>query len=111
MGALFRQGPENNLDNEDLDLDNFARELYLNRSHFYKKVKELTNHTPFELLKTLRLEKAAQLLVQENVSVNEAYMRTGFKSRTHFSKLFKEKYQMSPGKFASEAPQQYLEES
>lgn len=90
---------EQNLDNEDLDINAFAKELYLNRTHFYQKVKALTSNTPFELLKIYRLKKAAYLLAQEKVSVNEAYLQTGFKSRTHFSRLFKEKYGVSPGKF------------
>ncbi|MDO6807362.1 two-component regulator propeller domain-containing protein [Zobellia galactanivorans] len=89
-----------NLDNQNLDMDQFARQLYLNRTHFYQKVKALTDKTPFELLKMYRLKKAAELLVhQPELSVNEVYTMTGFKSRTHFSKLFKEIYGVSPGKY------------
>ena len=88
-----------NLDNQDLDIDQFARKLFLNRTHFYQKVKALTNHTPFELLKIYRLKKAAELLAEKKLSVNEVYIMTGFKSRTHFSKLFKDQYKVSPGKY------------
>ncbi|MRI00114.1 response regulator [Kriegella sp. EG-1] len=89
-----------NLSNENLDMDEFARKLFMNRTHFYQKVKSLTNKTPFELLKMYRLRKAAELLAQDKkLSVSEVYVLTGFKSRTHFSKLFKEKYKVSPGKF------------
>lgn len=91
-----------NLDNQDLDLNQFAKELYLNRTHFYQKVKALTNHTPFELLKIYRLTKGAEFLAQHEMSVKEASLRTGFKSRTHFTKLFKEKYNVTPGMYASE---------
>jgi len=94
---------EENIDNQDFDLNNLARELYLNRTHFYQKVKALTNQTPFELLKMYRLKKAAELLIQKGLSVNEVFMLTGFKSRTHFAKVFKEKYNTSPGKFAAKS--------
>ncbi len=91
-----------NLSNEDLDIDEFARNLFMNRTHFYQKVKSLTNNTPFELLKLFRLRKAAELLAQDQkISVSEVCVMTGFKSRTHFSKLFKEKYHVSPGKFVA----------
>ena len=91
-----------NLSNEDLDIDEFARNLFMNRTHFYQKVKSLTNNTPFELLKLFRLRKAAELLAQDKkISVSEVCVMTGFKSRTHFSKLFKEKYHVSPGKFVA----------
>ncbi len=89
-----------NLSNENLDMDAFARKLFMNRTHFYQKVKSLTNQTPFELLKMYRLRKAAELLAKDQkLSVSEVYVMAGFKSRTHFSKLFKEKYKVSPGKF------------
>ncbi|MCW2119029.1 hybrid sensor histidine kinase/response regulator transcription factor [Flavobacterium sp. 7A] len=100
-----------NLDNQELDLDHFAKDLYLNRTHFYQKVKTLTNYTPFELLKIYRLKKAAEFLVEGKLSVNEVYMMTGFKSRTHFSKLFKEKYEVTPGKYASEMVNKYSDKT
>jgi signal transduction histidine kinase/DNA-binding response OmpR family regulator/ligand-binding sensor domain-containing protein len=99
---------ETNLDNQELDLDHFAKELYLNRTHFYQKVKAITNQTPFELLKAYRIKKAAEFLVQKRLPVNEVYLMTGFKSRTHFSKLFKETYGVTPGKYASEAIKKHV---
>ncbi|UXX78109.1 ATP-binding protein [Reichenbachiella carrageenanivorans] len=96
-----------NLDNEELDINSFAKELYLNRTLFYQKVKALTNQTPFELLKMYRLKKAAEFLLQKNYSVNEVHAKTGFKSRTHFAKLFKAKYGVSPGKYATETLNKY----
>ena len=89
-----------NLGNLELDLNQFARELYLNRTHFYQKVKALTNQTPFELLKNYRLKKAAELLLNEKLPVNEVIDATGFKSRSHFIKSFKERYNTTPGKYA-----------
>ncbi|MGJ8745695.1 hybrid sensor histidine kinase/response regulator transcription factor [Polaribacter sp.] len=93
---------EENLDNQDFDINTLAKELYLNRTHFYQKVKVLTNQTPFELIKMYRLKKAAQFLVHQKLSVNEVFLMTGFKSRTHFTKIFKEKYEVSPSKYAKE---------
>ncbi|WP_010134779.1 hybrid sensor histidine kinase/response regulator transcription factor [Ochrovirga pacifica] len=90
-----------NLDNKDLDMDNLAKHLYLNRTHFYQKVKALTNQTPFELLKDYRLQKAAEFLVREKMTVNEVFIATGFKSRSHFSKVFKDKYNVTPGQYTN----------
>ncbi|MBD0777521.1 response regulator [Maribacter sp. ANRC-HE7] len=101
---------EENLDNQDFDLNGLAKELYLNRTHFYQKVKVLTNQTPFELLKMYRLKKAAEFLIQKNLTVNEVFVMTGFKSRTHFTKIFKEKYNISPSKYADAIKEKYADE-
>ncbi|MFI3321133.1 MAG: two-component regulator propeller domain-containing protein [Rikenellaceae bacterium] len=90
---------EENLDNEEIDVNIFARELGVNRSLFFKKVKALTDHTPFDLIKEYRLSKASELLSKGEYSVSQVCSMTGFKSRTHFSKLFKERFGVTPSKF------------
>ncbi|OWW27310.1 hypothetical protein B4Q04_06530 [Zobellia sp. OII3] len=94
---------EENVDNQNLDLNSLAKKLYLNRTHFYQKVKVLTDQTPYELLKNYRLKKAANLLIHEKLSVQETCELTGFKSTSHFNKLFKEKYGVTPGKYSKQA--------
>ncbi|MGY5351506.1 ATP-binding protein [Wenyingzhuangia sp. IMCC45533] len=90
-----------NLDNKDLDMDQLAKQLYLNRTHFYQKVKTITGQTPFELLKDFRIKKAAEFLVRDKLTVNEVFIETGFKSRSHFSKVFKDKYGVTPGQYVN----------
>ena len=48
-----------NLDNPDMNIDDFAKKLLLTRTLFYQKVKELTNETPNGLLKNYRLSRAS----------------------------------------------------
>lgn len=98
---------EENLGNQNLDLNSFSKELYLNRTHFYQKVKALTNQTPFELLKEYRLKKAAELLVHKKLPVIDVFLMTGFKSNSHFTKEFKKKYNTTPGKYASDVLKRY----
>ncbi|NJB83145.1 hybrid sensor histidine kinase/response regulator transcription factor [Wenyingzhuangia aestuarii] len=92
---------EEKIENQEFDINQLAKDLYLNRTYFFKKVKALTNHTPYELLRKYRLKKAAELLSQQKLTVNEVYMMTGFKSRTHFIKIFKDQYNIPPSKYAS----------
>lgn len=87
------------LDNEEVDMELLAKEMGINRSLFFQKVKVLTDNSPYELLKSYRLQKAAEFLLKDEYNVNEVCMMTGFKSRTHFSRLFKEKYGVSPSKY------------
>ncbi|MFI3305569.1 MAG: two-component regulator propeller domain-containing protein [Rikenellaceae bacterium] len=94
--ALF----EENLDNEQIDMDYIASELLLSRSALYQKIKALVGNTPYELLKSYRLTRAADMLQQgDGTNVNEVCYSTGFKNRAHFSRIFKERYGVSPSKY------------
>ena len=53
------------VDDECDDMELLAKEIGVNRSLFFQKVKALTNDSPFELLKNYRLQRAAELLVKE----------------------------------------------
>ncbi len=88
-----------NISNEDINLDSLARELGVNRTHFFQKIKQLTGQTPSDLIKEFRLKKAAQLLIENDMSIEDVCSEVGFKSRTHFSKLFKDKYGYSPRQY------------
>lgn len=102
---------EENISNDEIDMDDFAKSLYLNRTRFYNKVKALTNQSPYEILKMYRIKKAAELLTEGKYNVNEVYMMTGFKSRPHFSKLFKDVYNVSPGKYVENKTSEQAKES
>ncbi|WP_346883295.1 ATP-binding protein [uncultured Algibacter sp.] len=93
---------DKNIHDPNFDVNFLARELYISRSNFFQKVKALTNQTPYELIKEYRLKKAAEMLVKSNVQVSEVYSNVGFKSMSHFSRAFKNKYGVTPGKFKLE---------
>ncbi|OEK08353.1 hypothetical protein A8C32_02570 [Flavivirga aquatica] len=90
---------DKNLHDSELDIDYLSKEMCISRSHFFQKVKALTNQTPYELLKTYRLKKAAEMLVQNNIQVSDVFSNVGFKNISHFSRVFKKKYGVSPGKY------------
>ncbi|MFR9592493.1 MAG: ATP-binding protein [Rikenellaceae bacterium] len=98
-----------NLSNEEIDIDNIATEMGVSRTLFFQKIKAITNDSPYELLKNYRLKRAAEYLSMGDVQVNEVSFLVGFKSRTHFSKLFKDKYGHTPGKYAKLAKSGELE--
>ncbi len=90
---------DENLSNEDIDLKHIARKMYLNRTYFYQKVKAVTNMTPYEFIKEYRLVKAAEMLCQGEKPISEICFDTGFKNRTHFSRIFKERFGVTPSHY------------
>jgi signal transduction histidine kinase/DNA-binding response OmpR family regulator/ligand-binding sensor domain-containing protein len=84
------------LDNPDLDAGFIENELSLSKMTLYRKTKELTNMTPSELIRHLRLKRSAALLTTTSLSVSEIYYQTGFNNQSYFYREFKKMYGFSP---------------
>lgn len=85
-----------NIDNSSLSIEKLSQELGLSRMHFYRKIKSLTNLTPAEFVKNVRLKKAASLLQGTTLSVKEVQSMVGFENADHFRDCFKNQYNMTP---------------
>jgi AraC-like DNA-binding protein len=59
-------------------------------------LKSLTNYSVQEFIFAIRLKRAAQLLRESGMSVTEIAYNVGFKDPSHFSKLFKKQFGVSP---------------
>ena len=73
--------------------------MSLGRTQFYKRVKVLSGKTPVQHLHRARLEYAAKLLLDTQLTVEEVMIRSGFNSPTHFYKSFKEMFGQSPKEY------------
>ncbi|MBK7369585.1 MAG: response regulator [Candidatus Eisenbacteria bacterium] len=98
--ARVRDAIERLMGEEDFDLERLAHEAGVSRSHLFRRVKELLNETPEQLVRRMRLERAAQLLDQRAGSVGEIAYATGFKSVAHFCRVFREHHGATPGSWA-----------
>ena len=91
------------LDDPELTVDAVAHEVGLSRVHLYRKIKELTNMTPNEFIKNLRLKKAAEMLSTAKYSIAELSDAVGFSSANYFATAFKNLYGMTPSEYAKQA--------
>ena len=82
--------------NPDLNVDSLASEMGLGRSQFYRKIKALTNYTPVELLRRLRLKKSRDLLATTQKSVSEIAYEVGFSAPAYFTRCYREAYGETP---------------
>lgn len=90
---------EKHIDNPDFSIDDFAQAAHMGRTIFYKKIKGITNYSPNEYLRILRLKKAAELLKTTSQNVSEIAYKVGFNDPDYFSKCFKEQFGMRPTQF------------
>ena len=84
------------LDDAQLSVEMLAGLMNINRSHFQRKIKTLTGYSPSELIKTIRLEKALQMLLNKEGNITETAYATGFTSQSYFTKCFSEHFGYPP---------------
>ncbi len=91
-----------NLSNPEMNVEMIAKEVGLSRVHLYRKLKELTNQSPRDFIRNVRLRQAATLLASKQYNVSEVTSLTGFSDVAVFSRAFKELYGVTPSAYANE---------
>ncbi|MEZ4828591.1 MAG: response regulator [Bacteroidia bacterium] len=93
---------ETHIENSDFDIDQFAEELAVSRALLFSKLKSLTDQTPNNFIKSLRLKRAAQILRDHShINISELAWQVGFKDPKYFSKCFVQEYHLTPTEFMS----------
>ncbi|MBQ3753181.1 MAG: response regulator [Prevotella sp.] len=89
----------NHISDPMLSVDNMAEAMGYRRSVFFKKVKALTGQTPADYIKTLRMNRAAEFLREETITVAEVCYKVGISDPHYFAKVFKQVFGISPKKY------------
>lgn len=82
--------------NADLNVEDLASSMGLGRSQFYRKIKSLTNYSPVELLRRIRLTRARDLLTTTEKTISEISYEVGFSTPAYFTKCYREAYGETP---------------
>ena len=94
--ARFLEIVQAEMGNAELSVDQLAARMGLGRSQFYRKIKALTNCSPVELLRNLRLKRARDLLLTTDKSVSEIAYEVGFSAPAYFTRCYREAYNETP---------------
>jgi signal transduction histidine kinase/AraC-like DNA-binding protein len=84
------------ISNPDINIDGIASQMGLGHSQFYRKIKALTNYTPVELIRQLRLKQARKLLTSTQKSISEIAYEVGFSSPAYFTKCYRTAFGETP---------------
>lgn len=90
---------ESNISDADFSVEDLSRELGMSRVHLYKKLLALTGKSPLEFIRTIRLQRAAQLLEKSQLSVSEVAYQTGFNNPKYFARHFKDEFGILPSAY------------
>jgi len=81
------------------NLNELSGESGLAQAKLQDGFKFLYKRTVTEYVRHIRLEKSRELLKASNLNISQVVYSIGFTSRSYFSKIFKEKYQISPNEY------------
>ena len=90
---------EANLSDSTYGVEQLAGDLCMERTGLYKKLKSFTGITPVTFIRSVRLQRAAELIVQKRMPLTDVAYATGFGSASYFAKCFKTEFGMSPSEY------------
>lgn len=80
----------------DISVESLASDMGLERTQFYRKIKSLTNYSPVELMRNLRLRKARVLISTTDKTISEIGYEVGFSTPAYFTKCYREMFGETP---------------
>ena len=90
---------EKNLYESNYSVEQLSRDLCMDRTGLYRKLVAAMNQTPSLFIRSIRLQKAAQLLAENELSITEISDRLGFSTPSYMSKCFQEAYGCRPSEY------------
>jgi DNA-binding response OmpR family regulator len=92
---------EAHMEDNDFGVAMLSTKLAMSQPVLYKKLKALTDMSVNDFVKSIKLKKAAALLLQRQHTVNEIAYMVGFNDRKYFSREFRKQFGKTPSEYAS----------
>lgn len=93
---LLHQVIEEKMDDTDLSINALCRAVKLSHAHLYRKLKALTNQTPVQFIRYIRLQKAKGLLENSEMNISEIAYAVGFADPNYFSRIYHKEMGITP---------------
>ncbi|MBV6506060.1 MAG: Sensor histidine kinase RcsC [Syntrophorhabdaceae bacterium] len=90
---------EKHLGDEDFEVEALGHEVGMSRSQIHRKLKALTDQSASQFIRSLRLQRAVELLKQNAGTVAEIAYQVGFGSQAYFTKCFHEQFGCTPKEY------------
>lgn len=97
--SSVRESVEKNMADPDFTVDALCALHHMSRSSFYNKLKTLTDCSPADYIRLIRMQSAARLLKEGGHSVTEIADMTGFCDAKYFREVFRKHFGVSPTEY------------
>ncbi|MBD2753352.1 hybrid sensor histidine kinase/response regulator transcription factor [Spirosoma validum] len=95
---------EQHMNNPEFGVEMLTVEVGMSAPVLYKKLKALTDMSVNDFTKSIRMKRAAHLLQQGSLNINEVAYEVGFDDRRYFSREFKKVFGQNPSEYAKGTP-------
>ncbi len=85
--------------NPDFDIEYLCSQIGMSRTKLYQKIKNISNQSIGDFIRTIRLKKAVQIMTHEDVTLAEVMYRIGIQTQSYFTKAFKKEFNQTPSQF------------
>lgn len=88
-----------NISDSDFNVEGLADAIHMSRSSLHRKLKTITDTTPTDFIRLVRLQESVRLIQEGKYRVSEICYLIGINSPSYFIKLFQSQYGMTPKEF------------
>ncbi|UZR96485.1 alpha/beta fold hydrolase [Chondrinema litorale] len=92
-----------NISNEFFGVDKLCKEIAISERQLQRKLKAITNKSPNQLISSVRLHKAKELIIGQQENIADIAFKTGFSNPSYFSKCFKKEFGLTPSALLQQA--------
>ncbi len=90
---------EKNLLNPDFNISFISNKMYLSQKTLNRKIRNLTNLSTINFIISIRLKKAATLILKKELNISEIAYEVGFSDPAYFTKRFKKQFSVKPSDY------------
>jgi YesN/AraC family two-component response regulator len=90
---------EANISNPEIDALSICKTMGISRTVLYSKIKTLTSQSVHEFIRSVRLKKSLQFLLEGKLAISQIVFEVGFNSHSYFDKCFIKQYGMGPKEY------------
>lgn len=88
-----------NMTDTYLDADFLSAEMCMSKTKLYNKIKSITGQSIGEFIRTIRLQKAKEIMIHEDIFITDVMYRVGIQTQSYFTRAFKKEFGIPPTQF------------
>ncbi|MFC2090388.1 ATP-binding protein [Bacteroidota bacterium] len=90
---------EKNLCDETFNVKKLSGEMMMSRTQLYRKLRAVTDFSPLELIRNMRLKQAARMFREGHKNITRVMYDVGFNTPSYFTECFRSFFGMNPSDY------------